>query len=95
MYSWQGWELKVSLVLKVKLGLSHLPWSKCIERTREMENLKINTCTSATWRPLIFSLLVKIRRGDSRHKALLKFTKSLQNNLGPTLSSGTHNPVHR
>jgi hypothetical protein len=46
MYSWQGWKLKVSLVLRVELGLSHLPWSKCIDGTREMENLKINICIS-------------------------------------------------
>jgi hypothetical protein len=90
-----GLEAKGQLVLRVELGLSHLPWSKCIEGTREMENLKIITAPSATWRSLISSLLVKIHRADSRHKALLKFTKSLHINLGSILSSDTRNPVHR
>jgi hypothetical protein len=33
-------EAKGQLVLRAKSGYSQYPWSKCIEGTREMENLK-------------------------------------------------------
>jgi hypothetical protein len=57
-------DAKGQLVLRVKSGYPHYPWSKCIEGTREMENLIINNAPSATWRSLIFSLLVKIHRSE-------------------------------
>jgi hypothetical protein len=49
---------------RVKSGCSHYPWSMCIEGTRIVGILNINYISSAAWRSLIFSLLVKIPRGE-------------------------------
>jgi hypothetical protein len=75
-------EAKGQLVLRVKLGLSHLPWSKCIEWTREIENLKINTAPSATWPSLIFSLLVKIPEARFKTQGAVEIHQATSDKIG-------------
>jgi hypothetical protein len=81
---------------RVKLGSSHLPWSRYIEGTRDMEILKIHLNIFDNM--AVFDFFLVGLDPPSRFMtqgAVINHQVILRIKLGSILSLGTRNPIHR